>query len=139
MKHKFPCREVKFLSPFSELSNCSFESQFPYPLFVVRCAFWYHLYNFSRFLNCTNGTKPRNASHFSGIKTAERYSLSLVNFTEKERWAVLKISFPWKKFLVPVIEQQELTLLHKRWLLRRTKDMIADQLPEKGMFVQSIS
>ena len=30
------------------------------------------------------------------------------------------------------IEQQELTLLHKRWLLRRTKEMIANQLPEKG-------
>ena len=60
-------------------------------IFVVRCAIWYHLYNlknvknihggvlilvklqaevallhdgcFSRFLNCTNGTKARNASH----------------------------------------------------------------------------
>ena len=57
------------------------------PLYVVRCAIWYHLCNsknvknihggvlilvlkltllhgcFSRFLNCTNGTKLRNASH----------------------------------------------------------------------------
>ena len=52
-----------------------------YLLYVVRCAIWYHLYNlknvknthggvltlllgyFSRFLNCTNGTKSHNASH----------------------------------------------------------------------------
>ena len=47
--------------------------------YVVRCAIWCHLYNlktmknthkltllhgcFSRFLNCTNGTKSHNASH----------------------------------------------------------------------------
>ena len=40
---------------------------------VVRCAIWYHLHNlkdvkntdgcFSRFLNCANGTKLRNAPH----------------------------------------------------------------------------
>ena len=51
---------------------------------MVRCAIWYHLYNlkkpatllkltllhgcFSRFLNCTNGTKSRNASHISRYK-----------------------------------------------------------------------
>ena len=50
-------------------------------IYVVRYAIWYHLYNlknvkpatllklalfhgsFSRFLNCTNGTESRNASH----------------------------------------------------------------------------
>ena len=42
---------------------------------VMRCAIWYHLYNLKnventhrgvlRFLNCTNGTKSRKASHMT--------------------------------------------------------------------------
>ena len=60
-----------------------------YLIFVVRCAIWYHSYNkknvknthggvlllevtllhgfFSRFLNCTYGTKLRNAPYLSSI------------------------------------------------------------------------
>ena len=39
--------------------------------YVISCAIWYRLYNFKkrekhpRFLNCTNGTKQRNASHIN--------------------------------------------------------------------------
>ena len=66
--------------------------QYPYfssnPVYVVRCTIWYHLYNlknvknthgrvlikltllhgcFSRFWNCTNGTKSHNASHIQDL------------------------------------------------------------------------
>ena len=51
----------------------------------MRCAIWYHLYNlknvknthggvtllhacFSRFLNCTSGTKSRNGSHIQELR-----------------------------------------------------------------------
>lgn len=32
-------------------------------------------------------------------------------------------------------EQKELVLLHSEWMLRRTKDMIQNELPNKGMRV----
>ena len=72
----------------------------------MRCAIWYHLYNvknlknthegvlqpatllkltllhgcFSRFLNCTNGTKSRNASHMKlKLILGVPYQLMLAN------------------------------------------------------------
>ena len=61
------------------------------------CAIWYHLYNlknggvlllalkvtllhgcFSRFLNCTNGTKSRNAPHMYLAGTCEKFERQYV-------------------------------------------------------------
>ena len=74
--------------------------------YVMRCAIWYHLYNlknlknthggvlilvklpatllkstllhgcFSRFLNCTNGTKSRSASHIPNVPKPQNLDLA---------------------------------------------------------------
>ena len=74
------------------------------------CAVWYHLYNyknvknphggalkvtllygcFSRFLNCTNGTKSRRTSHISAGKKIKRLFIT-------------KIVRPTRGFMKPIV------------------------------------
>ena len=82
----------KFDRLLNTLLQKLFISKRQHPLYVVRCAIWYYLHNlknvknthggvlilalkltllrscFSRLLNCTNGTKSRNAPHTTPIK-----------------------------------------------------------------------
>ena len=59
---------------------------------MVHCAIWYHEYGlhecFSRFLNCANGTKSRNASHIIETKVniwdSQKVTISKSNTVVKE-------------------------------------------------------
>ena len=76
-----------------------------YQLCLMFCSIWYHLYNvknvksthrgvlllvkvtllrgcFSRFLNCTNGTKSRNASHMRNVITTFLLDICAIIFMD---------------------------------------------------------
>ena len=71
---------------------------------VVRCAIRYHLWNLknlktpielllSRFLNCANGTKSRNASHM--IQSIQKWILSKICERQSLKKLTVFLSFTW--------------------------------------------